>query len=195
MPESTDADFAINCADDLPGYRQQLILQYQPGVLRAIQAVLGRWGGAPREWVAEDLSQELFAALFEHNGAKLRSFQGRNGCSLRTWLHTVAVRRVLNHLKRSRSADASLEERESAMADDRLPADEALMHREAVAFLREAVAQLPDMDRLAFRLIFEDGLGYDAAAEVCRLSKGALYTRIFRIKARLRDQVRKAGFL
>lgn len=48
----------------------------------------------------EDLHNTVFLALFEDHCRKLKQFEGRNGCSLASWIKLVAVRMVLDHLRR-----------------------------------------------------------------------------------------------
>ena len=50
----------------------------------------------------EDLHNTVFVAFFENNKRKLRQFEGRNGCSLASWVRMVTARAVLDFLRRRR---------------------------------------------------------------------------------------------
>jgi RNA polymerase sigma factor (sigma-70 family) len=196
MIEDSDLLFAKCCADDLPSYREKLFSRFQESLRQTVAAVLKRHTGQPSvQWTGDDLTQDVFAGLFANHGAKLRTFRGQNGCSLETWPRTVAARHTLNALRRPYIFVQGLDDNLERLPDyQRNTADQDMINNEAVSLIREAVEQFPDMDRLIFRLIFEDEVGYEAAAAVCRMTKGALYTRVSRIKERLRHMVHKAGY-
>ena len=48
----------------------------------------------------EDLHNTVFLKLFENQSQKLRQFKGKNGCGLGTWIRTITVRIVLNHIRK-----------------------------------------------------------------------------------------------
>ncbi|MFC1799194.1 RNA polymerase sigma factor, partial [Thermodesulfobacteriota bacterium] len=50
--------------------------------------------------VLEDLHNTVFLLLFENDCRKLRQYQGRNGCSLATWIRLIAVRSMLNYFRK-----------------------------------------------------------------------------------------------
>lgn len=197
MMEHSDLLFVKYCADDAPGKRQQLVETYHDCVRRTVAAVIGRQNGkTDAQWMIDDVTQDVFVSLFENDGKKLRTFQAKNGCSLKTWLCTVAARRTINELRRTairdtvQSSDAQIPH-----FPDTQSADKDILNLETAAFFKSALSTFNDKDRLIFRLIFEDSIGYNEAAVVCRMTKGALYTRVSRIKAALCDMAKKSGFL
>ena len=71
---------------------------HSEGIRRAIhQAVTHRGVHLSRE-EEEDLHAETLASLVADDYRRLKSYQGRNGCRLRTWVCLVAVRLTLNQL-------------------------------------------------------------------------------------------------
>src|SRR5262245_40231976 len=46
--------------------------------------------------LADDLTHEVFLALFRDDGRKLRTFAGRGGCSFGGWLKVVSVRLAID---------------------------------------------------------------------------------------------------
>jgi RNA polymerase sigma factor (sigma-70 family) len=197
MTEHSDLLFVKYCADDAPGKRQQLVENYHDCVRRTVAAVLGRQNGNKDvQWMIDDITHDVFVSLFENDGKKLRTFQAKNGCSLKTWLCTVAARRTINELRREALRDTvqDSDARLSHFPDTRC-ADKDLLNSETAAFFQSALSTFTNIDRLIFRLIFEDSIGYREAAVVCRMTIGALYTRVSRIKAALSDMAKKSGFL
>jgi len=65
----------------------------------------------------EDLHNTVFLNFFEQGCKKLRQYEGKNGCSLGTWIRIVAVRIVLNHL-RKKGVDALTWEKKRTALDE-----------------------------------------------------------------------------
>jgi DNA-directed RNA polymerase specialized sigma24 family protein len=49
-----------------------------------------------------DLHNDLFLALFEDNCRRLRAWRGDNGCTLRSWIRVITIRRTIDALRRRR---------------------------------------------------------------------------------------------
>jgi RNA polymerase sigma factor (sigma-70 family) len=195
LPHSSDHLFVQRCADDWPGHRSHFIEEYTEIIQNAVRSTLQRFP-AVKNCSPEDMTQDVFVSLFENNGHRLRSFEGRNSCSFKTWLRVVACRRTLNAVRRN----ALYGQRESydhiEQMEDRAPlAEDALWIKEAVLLIRKEVQKLKLRDRLIFRMIYEDEYSYDQVAAACRINKGALYTRVYRIRDRLRGRAESEGLL
>ena len=74
---------------------ETLVRQYSNLVYSAVQRTLMMRHVPYNSQDLEDLHNTIFLRLFEAQGKKLRQYQGKNGCSLATWIRTVAVRTVL----------------------------------------------------------------------------------------------------
>ena len=140
----------------------------------------------------EDLHNTIFLNLFENKGRKLGQFKGENGCSLASWLRVVAVRTVLNHLRR-KGFDApawvrqkvTLEQLTHKEREDLSPL--ALMEqKERKRVISEAMGHLAPRDHLCVRLLFEQGLPIDEVAEALGISVQNAYTVKHRALQRLR---------
>ena len=146
-----------------------------------------------------DYHAEVFASLLEDDMRRLRLYRGENGCSVRSWLRVIAVRRTLDLLRRRRP-EASLEqlvEQGAQWSDDSAPdALSALIEghdpgpREA---LEAAAAQLSPQDRALLELLYVKKLPAEAAATALGINRGALYTRKTRLVQRLQALVDADG--
>ena len=101
----------------------------------------------------------------------LDSFQGKS--SLSTWLYRIAINEALDFLRHQRqSAMSSVDDNKKVanqlMADDYFDGDR--MH----AWLQEAVAQLPEVQRTVFVMKYFDEMKYSEISEVLGTSQGAL---------------------
>ena len=78
---------------------EELVRRYSDTVYRAVQSTLLSRQIDFNFQDLEDLHNTVFVALFERDCRKLAQFEGRNGCSFKTWIRVVTVRLVLNHLR------------------------------------------------------------------------------------------------
>lgn len=130
---------------------------------------------------AEDLSQEVFLALFKH----LQS--GRSRANLRGWVFRVAHNLSLKR----RFANQRLQQREGrddgvaeTTCDPAPSVEEQLLMNEKEMRLRAVLRALPEPDQHCLRLRAE-GLRYREIAEVLGMSLGAVSISLTRSLARL----------
>lgn len=82
----------------------------------------------------------------------------------------------------------------ASFADERVSADEALRTRRAVfGALEQAMAHLPDEDRLIIRLVYWKGLSVADVSRALKVPQKPLYRRIERILGQLRRELPGAG--
>jgi RNA polymerase sigma-70 factor (ECF subfamily) len=139
----------------------------------------------------EDLHNEVFTGLFANGCHKLRSFEGRGGCTLASWIRLIATRTTLTYLSRSRravSARSPADDRDplDSIPDEAPAADEALAQQSDLTRLQEAVDALSPDDRLFITLHFEREMALPEVATILSASINALYSRKHRIVKRLR---------
>jgi RNA polymerase sigma-70 factor (ECF subfamily) len=142
--------------------------------------------------MAEDLTHEVFLALFRDDGRKLRTFAGRYGCSFGGWLKVVAVRLAIDRLRREGRVVAldddtprMLELRRSLRTEEPDP-ETAMQGSEVAERLSRAMAQLGPKDRLLAELHLVRGRSLDDVAEVLGVTMNAAYVRKSRVLERLR---------
>jgi RNA polymerase sigma-70 factor (ECF subfamily) len=178
-----------------PGAADALVGRYRPLVRAALARFLAlRCRG--RLDLAEDLTHEVFVALLHDDGAKLRGFEGRNGCSLAGWLRVVAVRLAIDRLRRDRrlvSMDDDsqrMQELRRGLRTDEPDPEQALAGAELAEDLRRAVADLPPKDRLLVELHLVRGAALDEVAGALGVTPNAVYVRKHRVLERLRRRLR-----
>jgi len=177
------ADLLADTLAGQPRAARALIDLLYPVVQARVARVLmrsagGRRGNARQE--VDDLTQEVFASLFEHGGKALRSWDPQRGLSLPNFVGLLAERCALSVLrsgKRTPFSAAGDEERQL----DRLP--EPGPGPEPAAMSRQLLELLLDRLRLAlsplgfhlFQLLYmEDRRPEEVAASV-RMSSDAVY--------------------
>ena len=143
----------------------------------------------------EALHNRVFLCLFEDHCRGLRQFQGKNGCSLASWIKMAAIRIVLNHLKKkgiepfpAQSWRIPLNEQADPGGDQPAPLS-PLETAEQERLLAIAIYSLPVRERLFFKLHFERNVPLYEVARIMGLSMDNAYTLKYRIKDKLRDSL------
>jgi RNA polymerase sigma factor (sigma-70 family) len=190
----------------IPAEVDPVLAAYLAGDVEAPERFVATFGGVVREAIgrflalkvrgradlAEDLTHEVFLALFRDDGRKLRTFAGRDGCSFAGWLKVVAVRLTIDRLRRDACMVAlddetpgMLELRRSLRSEEPSP-EETMQGAETAERLSLAMAELGPKDRLLAELHLVRGRALDEVAEVLGVTMNAAYVRKSRLLERLR---------
>ncbi len=177
---------------------EQLVRQYSGLVYHSIQHALRlrQVFCSPADW--EDLHNTVFLQLFEHGCRRLRQYQGKSGCTLASWIRLIAVRTVLNHLRKK--SLFSLGDRRQLLAldeigemkDHRKSVWSQLLQSEQMAVMEKGIGALSSRDRLFFRLYFEKGLSLQETAEALQISIQNMHTIKHRAVQKLKAYVQEA---
>jgi len=138
---------------------------------------------------AEDVVQDVFAALVANDCAALKSFEGRS--SFYTYLCAIALRR-LYRLRRKEGLNAGSRSAgiQPAVSIEDSPHEPAEDPREAdvtAAQVRRAITALPEQFRTALMLHHFGGMEYHEIAELLGIPANTVATRICRAKRRLKE--------
>lgn len=190
-----DRDLLAGCFAGDSEAAETLVRQFSNLVYKAIQHTLIVKHVSFNKEDLEDFHNTVFLRLFEHGCKKLKQYQGKNGCSLATWINLITVRTVLDHL-RKKGVD-SIARRDTRITLDEvygLKGDEcdglALLERaEKEQLLREGMQNLPPRDRLFMKLHFDQGLSVAEVAAAMQVSVKNVYTIKHRAIQRLKTQV------
>ncbi|HEU5081216.1 MAG TPA: RNA polymerase sigma factor [Opitutaceae bacterium] len=146
---------------------------------------------------AEDISQEVFLKAYERFDM-LHSNPSAGG-----WLKTVATNLSLNHLQRYRKRWSFFSELVRSSTDDPDPepvefsAPETLLagidSHERRAWVEEALAKLPDHQRVPLILYHFEDLPYDEIAKRLGISLAKVKTDILRARAALAQILARSG--
>jgi RNA polymerase sigma-70 factor (ECF subfamily) len=141
---------------------------------------------------ARDVCQEVWVTVWR----QLAGFRG--DAKFTTWLHPIAVRRAVDHLRRRRRwyerflpfsvGDAEVE----SVPEPADPVDfrEAAEASETVARVRAAIATLPPKHRAVLALREVEGLSYEEIAATVGVPVGTVMSRLYHARRLL---VRKLG--
>jgi DNA-directed RNA polymerase specialized sigma24 family protein len=81
---------------------RDFICRYSSLVYYIIQKVLyGSHCDAAREEI-DDLHNDIFLSIIDNNGKKLSQYEGKNGCTVSSWVRMIAVRSTIDYLRKKR---------------------------------------------------------------------------------------------
>ena len=116
---------------------------------------------------ADDVLQNTFLKIWKSIG----TFQGKS--TLSTWLYRIAINEALDFLRHQRQSAMSSVDDNKKMANQ-LMADDYFDGDRMQAWLQEAVARLPEVQRTVFVLKYFYEMTYSEIGEVLGTSEGAL---------------------
>ncbi len=133
---------------------------------------------------AEDIVQDAFVKLWEDPGR----WQAERNNRFTTWFYRVVVNLCLDWQKKKKPLE--LGDQEVSIADDRETPDIAILQAEKQNILEKEIAALPERQRTALNLCFDEGLSNQEAAEVMGLKLKALQSLVMRAKTTLKERLK-----
>ncbi len=191
-----DRELLAGCVSGEAGRTEAFVRRFSSLVHRTTRSLLLRKNVPHTTRDIEDLHNDVFLLLFENDRKKLRQYRGENGCAPATWVRLVAVRAVLNHLRKKGMDAMTWRSRRVPMENvfppraDREDARAALEKAERERLVREGVRKLPSRERLFMQLYFDKGLSLKEVAEALGASIKNTYTIKHRTIQRLKSIVR-----
>ena len=142
---------------------------------------------------ARDICQEVWLTVWKQLGTF------RDGSRFSTWLHPIATRRALDHLRKRRrwfdrflpfdtGGDAAAAAPEPATTDD---AGQQLEGSETIARVRAALATLPPKHRAVLALRELEGQSYEEIAQAVGIPVGTVMSRLHHARRLLAEKLGK----
>jgi RNA polymerase sigma factor (sigma-70 family) len=130
---------------------------------------------------ARDVTQDVFVRILASPGAY------RPTASFRTWLYRAVANRCLNERARARNRRESFDAADAlgGAPDAGATPEERLSRAQEQARVRDAIARLPDRQRLAVVLSRFEGLSYEEIAEALGATVSSVESLLFRARENL----------
>src|ERR671924_671339 len=122
---------------------------------------------------AEDIVQDAFLKLWEDPAR----WQPERNIKFTTWFYRIVVNLCLDWQKKKRPLQL---DEQTELADEREPLDESVIRAQEQKKLEKEIAALPERQRMALNLCFDEGLSNQEAADVMGLSLKAVQSLIMR---------------
>ena len=157
----------------------QIYERHRNGIFRFSYRLLGSVE------MAEDITHDCFLSLIR----KPQNFDPKRA-SLRTYLYSAARNLALKQF-RSASREGSLDElAEDPATPSREQPLRKLLDEELASVVKDAVSDLPPLQREAIVLFEYEGLALSEIASVVNADVGTVKGRLFRARTRLRNRLR-----
>ncbi len=191
-----DRHLIAGCLDGDAEAQTLLVRRFSNLVYASVLGTLKSKSKTLSENDIEDLHSTVFVRLFERGCRKLAQYQGRNGCSLASWIRMITVRTVLDHLRRRK--DALAHEKDmvplEAVADLAVTCPspwDCLAAKERERCLEAGLAVLAPRDRLLIRMHCLEGCSLQQTAQVLQVSDANIHSVKHRAVQRLKRAVDK----
>ncbi len=158
---------------------------HQPGIFRFVLASL-----RDRD-AAETITQESLLKAY------LARADFRGQASLRSWLMRIAINLVRNHLRdarlrfwrrtQARGVDASVAA--AWLADEQSSPEQVAQSRQRIQAIWNAVASLPEKQRIVFLLRFGEDMELLEIAAAADMREGTVKTHLFRALQTVRKRI------
>lgn len=132
---------------------------------------------------AEDVVQDAFLKLWENPAL----WQPQRNSKFTTWFYRIVVNLCLDQRKKKKPEAL---DNDALVADDRAPADELIIREQEQKIVEKEIAALPERQRTALNLCFDEGLTNQEAAEVMGVNLKALQSLIMRAKTTLKERLK-----
>jgi RNA polymerase sigma-70 factor (ECF subfamily) len=135
--------------------------------------------------IAEDVTHDCFLSLIR----KPQNFRPEKA-SLRTYLFAAARNLALKHFRNAGREDALDDLTEEPRFSSREEPLRRLLDEELSARVRDAILGLPPLQREALVLFEYEGLSLNEIASIAETDVGAIKSRLFRARERLKSVLR-----
>jgi len=149
-----------------PAAFTQLVEQHQLAIRQFLRRLL-----ATDHSTADDLAQETFLVAYK----KLHTWRG-NG-KLKSWLHSIAYRQFLDHIKKH--------SRMQVMAEVPQEGFDSRQAMDAEILVQKLLGKLGPLDRTCLTLAYAAGMSHSEISGIVELPLGSVKSRIHRAKLKL----------
>lgn len=160
--ENADLVARLRCPDTVREAFAELIATYSEPLYWQIRRLVQ----------SHDDTNDLLQNAFLKAWSSIENFRGE--AKLSTWLYKIAINESLSFLERERKRrNISLDDQEAAMAQS-IASDHDFDGNELARRLQQAVASLPEKQRIVFNMKYFDDMKYEDMSEILGTSVGAL---------------------
>lgn len=122
--------------------------------------------------LTHDDSNDVMQNVFLKAWSRLDTF--RNDSKLSTWLYRIAVNESLDFMRHQKNMAAVSADADDSAVANMLIADRYFDGDEAAAMLQQAIAGLPEVQRMVFNMKYFGDMKYSEMSKVLNTSEGAL---------------------
>ncbi len=147
----------------------------------------------------DDVFSSLFISFMDKDYKKLRQFEGRQGCSLSSWIRLITIRHTIDFLRTQKHHVSMNDDSDGGqplverLSDKGTSFDEQLDQADTARALKEAIEELPSSDRLFMELFYEKELPPEEIADIMNVSVNTVYSKKNRVREKLKNILIERG--
>ncbi|MBE0637469.1 MAG: sigma-70 family RNA polymerase sigma factor [Bacteroidales bacterium] len=136
---------------------------------------------------AEELAQDVFIKAYQ----ALQGFEGKSRFS--TWLYRIAYNTSISRVRRPKTEFAAIDDAliDNYTTDHVSRGMEELDKEEQIEALNAVMEKLPEEDNLLLNLFYKNECPVDEISEITGLSQSNVKVRLYRIRKRMYDELKK----
>lgn len=136
---------------------------------------------------AEDIAQEVFIKVFQ----SLKDFEGKARFS--TWLYRIAYNTAISKIRKSKPEFAAIDEKllDNYTTDAVSKGVSGLSKEEQIEAVEEVMAMLPEEDNLLLTLFYKQAQSVEEISEITGYSQSNVKVKLYRIRKRMYDELKK----
>lgn len=141
----------------------------------------------------EDIYSSTFHSFIEKDCRKLQQFEGRQNCTLSSWVRLITVRHTIDFLRKQKYSISIESESDTfpsvseTLQDNNPSAQDYMETSENEKILEHAVRALPPSDRYFIELYYRKELPPEKVAQIMNLTVSTIYAK----KSRIREKLEK----
>ena len=195
MEHLTDQAILAGCISGNRLTQETFVKRFSNLVYTSVQYILRAGNTSYCRSDLEDLHNTIFVKLFEKGCKKLRQYKGKNGCSLSSWIRLIAIRTVLDHIRKERTDALNWKEKILSLdpfinIKSKTPEIWTQINKaQQFNLIREGLRSLLPRDRLFIKLHCQQGLSISEVAGMLRISEGNAYSLKHRAIKRLKKKI------
>ena len=175
--EASDEDLVRRARDGEEAALGALVRRHSEAVYRVALSIAGNPD------LAQDISQDAFLKAFR----ALKGFRGDS--AFRTWLLTITANAARGALRREgRRRETDIETAPPVASEEKAPDEDIELSSESFR-ARQALARLPEKQRLSIQLRVDEGLSFREIGEIIGSTEGAARVNYFHGIRKLREWV------
>ncbi len=191
---SQDRQMIEQCLNGSSKAWRSFIDQFSSLVYYSIKNVLKDSSGNYSKEELEDLHNDVFVSIMENRGKKLRLYEGKNGCSLSTWIRIIAVRVAIDQIRKKKQTISMSEEscvREVEKKNTDFDPVISMENDEKKEILKKIIEEMPSRDRLFIKLFYYENVSPKEMAKIYNTSISSVYSRGSYLKDKIKEKIRK----
>ena len=196
---SSKDDFAVlkACWEQQPGAWEQFLERFGRLIYYGIHRTCQLKGHEVSPAEVEDLFHDVLVHLLKEDCKRLRQYRGTHGATVATWIRTITVRFTIDYLRsQGKVAEfVDIEEegvsREVSFTNPVARPDQDYEDKEEMERFVKALESLSENDRNFIELYYHQALSAQEVAALLGISVKTVYTKINRIKEKLKEAVEK----